>query len=140
MFTVSQVRIFATLVASATLGLAMTLANGIPPDTSAFVRTLLPMMFGAGLAQWLLFVQFARKPGMFGLGLDLALWLVLIALAGLFAGTLIMPGAGSVLGPMVTLSLPLQSPLAALIYALGAALGIGLMRRDKARALLQPSE
>ncbi|WP_118151302.1 hypothetical protein [Pseudotabrizicola alkalilacus] len=140
MFTVSRTRLFATLIAATTLGLAMTLANGIPSDTGAFVRTLGPMLFGAGLAQWLLFPLFTRIAGGRGLLLDVILWIALIALAGFFAGTLIMPGAGTVLGPMVTLSLPLQSPLAAAIYAMGATLGITLIRRDKSRALLQPPE
>lgn len=140
MFTFSRPRLFATLIAAATLGLAMTLANGIPPETTAFARALLPMLVGAGLAQWLLYPLFARQGGGRGVALDVLLWAALIALAGLFAGTLILPGAGSILGPMVTLSLPLQSPLAAAIYALGAVLGIRLIRRAKAPALLQPPE
>jgi len=140
MFTYSHTRLFVTLVAAATIGLAMTLANGIPPDTAAFARSLLTMVFGAGLAQWLLFPLFARKSGIAGVALDVALWVALIALGGLFAGTLVMPGAGTILGPMVTLTLPLQTPLAALIYGVGAATGISLIRRDKARALLQPPE
>ncbi|MDR7124161.1 hypothetical protein [Pseudotabrizicola sp. 4114] len=142
MDTVSRSRLFATLIAAATLGLAMTLANGIPPDTWAFVRALGPMLFGAALAQWLLFPLFTRVAGGRGLLLDVLLWIALMGLAGLLAGTLIMPGAGTILGPMVTLSLslPLQSPLAALVYVMGAALGITLIRRDKSRALLQPPE
>jgi len=140
MVTFSRSRMFATLIAAATLGLAMTLANGIPSDTVAFVRTLGPMLFGAALAQWLLFPLFTRIAGGRGLLLDVLLWIALMGLAGLFAGTLILPGAGTILGPMVTLSLPLQSPLAALIYAMGATLGITVIRRDKSRALLQPPE
>ncbi|MFN4130060.1 MAG: hypothetical protein ACK4GC_09625 [Paracoccaceae bacterium] len=139
MFSYSHTRLFAALIASVTLGLAMTLANGIPPDTSAFARTLVPMLFGAGLAQWLMFPLFTRHSGGWGLVLDVILWVALVALAGFFAGTLILPGAGSILGPMVTLSLPVQSPIAALIYALGASFGIRLIRRDKARAPLPPS-
>ncbi|TGD67129.1 hypothetical protein EYC08_00155 [Tabrizicola sp. WMC-M-20] len=65
-----------------------------------------------------------------GLGLDVALWLALMGLAGLIAGTLVMPGAGTILGPLVTLSLPLQSPGAALVYGVGAALGLTLIRRS----------
>jgi uncharacterized membrane protein YeaQ/YmgE (transglycosylase-associated protein family) len=132
MFTYSRARLFATLIASATLGVAMTLANGIPPETGAFARALLPMILGAALAQWLLFPLFARHGGGKGMALDVALWGALIALAGLFAGTLILPGAGTILGPLVTLSLPLQSPLAAVVYGLGAGLGLWLMRRAKA--------
>lgn len=139
MFTFSRTRLFATLIAALTLGLAMTLANGVPPETTAFVRTLAPMVFGAGLAQWLLFPVFARLDGGKGLAVDIALWVALVALAGAFAGTLILPGAGTVLGPMVTLSLPLKSPVAALIYALGAAFGIGLIHRAKARASVKPT-
>ena len=140
MFTFSRSRLFASLIASVTLGLAMTLANGIPTDTGAFVRTLGPMLFGAGLAQWLLYPLFTRVTGQGGGVVDVVLWGAVIALAGLFAGTLILPGAGTVLGPMVTLSLPLQSPLAALIYALGATFGIRLIRRTKARTLVQPPQ
>ncbi|MFN4154476.1 MAG: hypothetical protein ACK4HF_07465 [Paracoccaceae bacterium] len=140
MFTFSRTRLFATLIAAATLGLAMTLANGIPPDTGAFVRTLGPMLFGAGLAQWLLFPLFARVAGGRGLLLDAILWVALIALAGLFAGTLILPGAGTVLGPMVTLSLPLQSPIATLVYAFGACLGLTVIRRARTGTPLQPPE
>lgn len=135
MFTLSRPRFFATLIAAVTLGLAMTLANGIPDETGAFVRTLGPMLFGAGLAQWLLFPLFTRLGGARGLALDMILWAALIALAGLFAGTLILPGAGTILGPMVTLSLPLQSPLAALVYAVGATLGLSVIRRAKAAVL-----
>ncbi|NEX47993.1 hypothetical protein [Pseudotabrizicola algicola] len=132
MFSYSHSRLLAALVAAATLGLAMTLANGIPPEPGAFVRSLAPMLAGAALAQWLLFPLFARRAGGRGVALDAALWVALIALAGLFAGTLILPGAGTILGPMVTLSLPLQSPLAALVYLAGAAFGIRLMRRARA--------
>ena len=135
MFTLSRPRFFASLIAAVTLGLAMTLANGIPDETGAFVRTLGPMLFGAGLAQWLLFPLFTRLGGARGLALDMILWAALIALAGLFAGTLILPGAGTILGPMVTLSLPLQSPLAALVYAVGATLGLSVIRRAKAAVL-----
>ena len=131
MSNLPRTRLAASLIASATLGLAETLAYGISSETGAFVRTLVPMLFGAGLAQWLLFPLFTRQPGRRGLVLDVALWLALIALAGLFAGTIILPGAGTILGPMVTLSLPLQSPLAALIYGVGAASGIMLIRRAK---------
>ncbi|TGD43160.1 hypothetical protein EEB11_10010 [Pseudotabrizicola sediminis] len=130
MFRFSRSRLFATLIAAATLGLAMVLANGIPPETAAGVRALLPMIVGAGLAQWLLFPLFARREGAVGLGLDVALWLALMGFAGLIAGTLVMPGAGTILGPLVTLSLPLQSPGAALVYGVGAALGLTLIRRS----------
>lgn len=130
----SRHRLIATLIAAATLGLAMVLANGIPPRTADLLRALVPMIFGAGLAQWLLFPLFARREGAIGLALDTALWLAGIALAGMIAGTLVMPGAGTILGPMVTLSLPLQSPLAALVYALGAGLGLSLIRRAGSRA------
>ncbi|MDO9639326.1 MAG: hypothetical protein Q7J44_12375 [Pseudotabrizicola sp.] len=138
MFEMSRPRLIATLIAAATLGLAMVLANGIPPEPRALIRTVVPMILGAGLAQWLLFPLFTRREGAVGLALDVALWLGHIALAGLFAGTLVMPGAGTILGPMVTLSLPLQSPVAALVYALGAALGLRVIRRARFAALATP--
>ncbi|TGD67130.1 hypothetical protein EYC08_00160 [Tabrizicola sp. WMC-M-20] len=66
MFRFSRSRLLATLIAAATLGLAMVLANGIPPETAAGVRALLPMIVGAGLAQWLLFPLFARREARWG--------------------------------------------------------------------------
>ena len=129
MFTFSRTRLFASISAALTVALAMILANGIPPDPLALVVGVGPMLVGAALAQWLMYPLFNRRAGGIGLVLDLALWLAVIGLAGAFAGTLVLPGAGTVLGPLVTLSLPVQSPLAALIYLCGAALCLWQMRR-----------
>lgn len=131
MFTVSRTRVLATLIAAATVGLAMLGANGIPVDATALLRAVLPLPVGAALAQWLLFPLFARYDGGKGVALDILLWGGLIGLSGVFAGTLILPGAGTLLGALVTLSLPMQSPLAAAVYAFGATLGLWLMRRAK---------
>ncbi|WP_103335266.1 hypothetical protein [Pseudotabrizicola formosa] len=131
MFQMSRSRGLATLVAAASLGLAMVLANGMPPRPADVLWALVPMVFGAGLAQWLMFPLFARRAGAVGVALDLALWLAMIGLAGLVAGTLVLPGAGTILGPLVTLSLPFQAAGAALVYGVGAALGLTLIRRSK---------
>ena len=127
----AKLRLLCALCAASMLGVAMTLANGIPPNAADAMRTLAPMILGAGLSQWLLFPLFARRSGAGGVALDVALFAGMIALAGGFAGTLVMPGAGTILGPMVTLSLPLQSPLAAVAYALGAVGLIRAIRRAK---------
>jgi hypothetical protein len=129
MMQFSKRRLFVTLLAAVTLGVAMIVANGIPPDATTLVRALGPMILGAAIAQWLLFPLFARRSGGLGIVLDVGLYAAQIAFAGGLAGTLVMPGAGTILGPMVTLSLPLQSPLAALVYALGAASAIWSIRR-----------
>ena len=135
MFTFSRTRLVASVIAALTVALAMILANGLPPDLASLVVGVGPMLVGAALAQWLLFPLFNRRAGGAGLALDLALWLGMVGLAGAVAGTLVLPGAGTVLGPLVTLSLPVQSPLAALIYLCGAALCLWLIRRDRAASI-----
>ena len=123
-----------------TMAAAMTLANGVPPDLAAYLWGTLPMALGAGLAQWILFPLFARRPGRLGLAQDAALFVAVMALGGMLAGTAVIPGAGTLLGPLVTLSLPLQSPLAALVYLLGGALVIRACRRARSANLLQPAK
>jgi hypothetical protein len=125
----SQTRLLCALAAAVTTGAAVVLADGLPPDVPTFASAVVPMAFGAGLAQWLLFPLFARRPAPAGLLLDAALYVALIALAGLFAGTLVMPGAGTILGPILLLSVPLRAPLAALAFVAGAVFAIWSIRR-----------
>ncbi|MBN2630971.1 MAG: hypothetical protein JXR75_10585 [Rhodobacteraceae bacterium] len=123
-----------TAVTMATAGLAVFHDQGLPEDYWLFLKTLLPMVFGAGLSQWLLFPLFARKPGILGWMLDILTFALVVALAGLIAGTLLLPGPGTILGPMVALSLPASSPLAALIYAVGA-VSVGVLARRAPRVM-----
>ncbi|GEM_PF-4168193 len=129
MLTPATTRWIVTALTMATAGLAVFHNQGLPEDRWLFVKTLLPMLFGAGLSQWLLFPLFARKSGTLGWMLDILTFALVIGLAGLISGTLLMPGPGTVLGPLVALSLPASSPLTALIYAVGAVAVVVLARR-----------
>lgn len=128
-------RLLSTLNAAVTVGLAALLPADLPPTGAELLGALAPLVAGAALSQWLLFPLFARRPAPVGVLVDVALWFAMIGLAGIFAGTLILPGPGTVLGPMMTLSLPIQSPLSALVYGLSAGLGLWLIRRAKAPQL-----
>ncbi|MFN3845446.1 MAG: hypothetical protein ACK4RZ_06440 [Paracoccaceae bacterium] len=131
MQSIVRARIIAPAIAAATAGLALVVGEGIPGDLAVFAKTLAPILFGAALSQWLLFPLFARKPGALGWMLDGLAFLSVIALSGLFAGTLLMPGIGAVLGPLVALSLPARSLLTALTYLAGATSVIALIRKTK---------
>jgi hypothetical protein len=125
----ARLRLIASVVSAATAGVTAAVVAPLPDGWAVTLRSLLPILAAAGLAQWLLTPLFARRPGRIGLAQDAGLMLFVIALAGGLAGTLLLPGAGVLLGPLLALMLPLQSPLAALIYGMGALLIVRLLRR-----------
>ncbi len=132
MASIARTRIIVALITAATSGLALVLGEGIPADLQVFLRTFAPTLFGAALSHWLLFRFFGRKSGVLGWVLDALAYVMVIALSGLIVGNLLLPGVGTVLGPVLALALPARHPLAALAYLAGAAVTIALIRKAQA--------
>lgn len=84
---------------------------------------------GAGLGLWLLFPRFGRRAGWAGMAIDLCLFLLALILGGALAGTLVQPGAFTVIGMVSALLLPASSALAAVFHGLALALVLNLSRR-----------
>ncbi|MFN7223261.1 MAG: hypothetical protein ACK4MS_04540 [Paracoccaceae bacterium] len=130
---VAKARVTVMFITAATAGLALAVGDSVPNDLWFAAKTFGPILFGAALSQWLLFPLFSRRPGGLGWLLDGLAYVAVIALSGLLAGTLLMPGVGTVLGPIIALSFPTQSVPAALIYLTGSITVITLIRKAKAR-------
>lgn len=84
---------------------------------------------GAGLGVWLLFPLFGRRDGAAGMAIDLGLFLLALILGGALAGTLVQPGAFTVIGMVSALLLPASSALAAVLHGMALALALHLARR-----------
>lgn len=87
------------------------------------------MGFSAGLAVWILWPLIGRRPGKAGVAVDILLALAAIALGGAIGGTLIQPGAFTVIGAISALLLPAAHPAAATLHALALAATLFLARR-----------
>ena len=83
----------------------------------------------AGLAIWILWPLFARKPGWTGIALDAVLIVAAIALGGAIGGTMLQPGAFTILGAISALLLPLAHFGSAALHVAAAAITIVFARR-----------
>lgn len=87
------------------------------------------MGFSAGLAVWILWPLTGRRPGKAGVATDILLALAAIALGGAIGGTLIQPGAFTVIGAISALLLPAAHLVAAALHALALAVTVFLARK-----------
>jgi hypothetical protein len=92
----------------------------------------LVMGLGAGLAVWILWPLMGRRPGRTGIAADALLALGALILGGAIGGTLIQPGAFTIIGAISALMLPLAHPAAAACHAI-ALIAILFLARRKAQ-------
>ena len=93
------------------------------------------MGFSAGLAVWILWPLMGRRPGKAGIAADVLLTLGAIILGGAIGGTLIQPGAFTIIGAISALLLPLAHPVAASSHVI-ALIAILFLARRKAQTPL----
>lgn len=84
----------------------------------------------AALGQWIVHPLLARKTGVAGVAMDIAICLLGLAIAGALAGTLLAaPGWGTILGLRAAIALPLSSGIGFLAVSMAIATTILLARR-----------